>query len=105
MTNQPTRIPQPKAYPLLRNLPSIDSSTPIQSMMELAKQYGPFFRLEFPGRELFVVCSQELVNELSDEQRFDKKVHAALWKIRDFAGDGLFTADTQEPNWLSLIHI
>ncbi|WP_010585129.1 bifunctional cytochrome P450/NADPH--P450 reductase [Schlesneria paludicola] len=103
MSNLPNRIPQPKAYPLLRNLPSIDSNTPVQSMMELAKQYGPFFRLEFPGRELFVVCSQELVNELCDEQRFDKKVHAALWKIRDFAGDGLFTANTQEPNW-SLAH-
>ena len=103
MSNTPNRIPQPKTYPLLRNLPSIDSNTPVQSMMELAKQYGSFFRLEFPGRELFVVCSQELVNELCDEQRFDKKVHAALWNIRDFAGDGLFTAETQEPNW-SLAH-
>ena len=68
-------------------------------MMELAKQYGPIFRLEFPGRELLVVCSQELVNELCDEQRFDKKVHAALRKIREFAGDGLFTAESNEPNW------
>jgi cytochrome P450/NADPH-cytochrome P450 reductase len=68
-------------------------------MMKLAREYGPIFRLELPGREVIVVSSQELVNELCDEQRFDKKVHAALRQARDFAGDGLFTAYTQESNW------
>jgi cytochrome P450/NADPH-cytochrome P450 reductase len=39
------------------------------------------------------------VNELCDESRFDKKLHSALRGVRDFAGDGLFTAETEEPNW------
>ena len=95
----PTIIPGPKPAPLLGNIPDIDGTQVIQSLMALAKKYGPIFRLELPGREMIVVSSQELVNELCDEARFDKKVHAALREIRDFAGDGLFTAETEEPNW------
>src|SRR5262249_18803213 len=54
----------------------------------------------FPGgRGLVVVSSRELVDEVCDETRFDKKVHAPLEQIRALAGDGLFTAHTGEPNW------
>jgi len=92
-------IPGPKTTPVIGNLPDIDTHAPVQSMMALAREYGPIFRLELPGRELVLVSSQELVNELCDERRFDKKVHASLRQVRDFAGDGLFTAETQEHNW------
>ena len=92
-------IPGPKSAPIVGTLPHIDPEAPVQSMMKLARIYGPIFRMELPGREMIVISSQELVNELCDEQRFDKKVHAALRQARDFAGDGLFTAETQEPNW------
>src|SRR5512147_296320 len=92
-------IPQPKPDPILKNLKDMDLKEPVQGLMRLARTYGPIYRLSLPGRELLVVSSQELVNELCDEQRFDKKIHAALENIREFAGDGLFTAHTQEPNW------
>lgn len=92
-------IPGPRPKPIVGNLPEIDAQNPIQSMMTLARRYGPVFRLGFPGRELIVFSSQKLVNELCDEQRFDKKVHRPLQQVRDFAGDGLFTAETQEHNW------
>ncbi len=46
-----------------------------------------------------VVSGFELVNELCDETRFDKSVRGPLRRLRSFAGDGLFTAYTQEPNW------
>lgn len=92
-------IPGPKPAPIVGNIPDLDPHAPIQSMVRLAQTHGPIFRLELPGRETIVVSSQELVNELCDERRFDKKVHAALQQIRDFAGDGLFTAQTQEADW------
>jgi cytochrome P450 / NADPH-cytochrome P450 reductase len=92
-------IPQPTPVPLLGNLPSIDRDKGVLGLMELADTYGPIYRLELPGGELIVVSSQELVHELSDESRFDKKLHNPLQQVRDFAGDGLFTAETQEPNW------
>jgi len=91
-------IPQPKPSPLLGNLPDMTRGG-AESLVDLARAYGPIFRLQLPGRELVVVSSQELVNELCDEKRFDKKVHAALRQVREFTGDGLFTAETQEPNW------
>src|SRR5262249_13148643 len=45
------------------------------------------------------VSGFDLVDELCDESRFDKSVRGALRRLRSFAGDGLFTAYTQEPNW------
>ena len=101
MTLQP--IPQPKPDPILGNLRDIDTHAPVQSLMRLAKTYGPVYQLTLPGgggRRIFV-SSHELASELFDESRFDKKVHASLGQIRDFAGDGLFTAHTDEPNWES----
>lgn len=92
-------IPQPPRDPVIGNLRLIDSSTPVQSLMRLARTYGPIFRFALPSREMVVVSSQALVHELSDEERFDKRVHAVLENIRDFGGDGLFTAHTDEPNW------
>ncbi len=92
-------IPQPRPWPFVGNLLDLDPEKGIYGPMDLAKEYGPLFRLEVLGRELLIVSSQELVNELCDESRFDKKLHSALQGVRDFTGDGLFTAETQEPNW------
>src|SRR5215212_2851078 len=92
-------IPQPKTKPLLGNLPDIDGERATLSLMELAREYGPIFQLDLLGRYLIVVSSHELVDELCDERRFDKMLHGPLRELREFAGDGLFTADTAEPNW------
>jgi cytochrome P450/NADPH-cytochrome P450 reductase len=92
-------IPQPKTVPILGNLPDIEMDAPVQSFMRLARTHGPIFRLSLGGRIVTVLSSQALVNEVCDESRFEKKVHKALENIRDFAGDGLFTAYGDEPNW------
>lgn len=92
-------IPGPKPKRIVGNLPDIDSHNPVQSIMTLARKYGAIFRLKFPGRDLILCSSQELVDELCDEKRFDKKLFGALRQVREFAGDGLFTAETQERNW------
>lgn len=92
-------IPQPRPRPLVGNLPDLDAEKGIFGLMELAEEYGPIYRLRLLNNELTVVSSQALVDELCDEKRFDKKLHAPLRQVRDFGGDGLFTADTDEPNW------
>lgn len=96
-----TAIPQPRPRPLVGNLPDIDPAHFAMSLMGLARTHGPIFRLELAGRSLVVLNSQELVNEVCDEKRFDKSVHAPapLEELRGLIGDGLFTAHTQEPNW------
>jgi cytochrome P450 / NADPH-cytochrome P450 reductase len=99
MTSRPGVIPQPKPLPLVGNLPDIDTQMPLQSLMRLARIHGPIFRLSLGGRLLTFLGSQELVNEVCDESRFGTKISRALQMVRDFAGDGLFTAESREPNW------
>ncbi len=99
VSTAPNRIPQPPTRPILGNLGDIDTKAPVQSMMRLAAEHGPIFRLTLAGRSFYVVSSQALVDELCDESRFVKRLHAPLLQIRAFAGDGLFTAHNSEPNW------
>ncbi|MEM1246407.1 MAG: cytochrome P450 [Acidobacteriota bacterium] len=93
------KIPHPPEKLLLGNVLDLGPSTQVQDMMKLAEQYGDIFSLQIGGRRLIVVSSFELVDELCDESRFDKRVWAPLQNVRGFAGDGLFTAHTFEPNW------
>src|ERR687885_750756 len=92
-------IPQPPGYPVIGNLLDLDSEVPIQALMKLARQYGPIFRLNLPIGHLVVVSGFDLVDEMCDDERFDKLIGGQLRNLRAFLGDGLFTAWTQEPNW------
>ena len=99
MAQKLTPIPHPPDKPLVGNALDIDSENQVQNLMEIAREYGEIFSLSLAGRRLVVACSHELVDELSDESRFDKRVWAPLRHLRPLAGDGLFTAHTFEPNW------
>ncbi|MGE4191678.1 MAG: cytochrome P450 [Thermoanaerobaculia bacterium] len=94
-----TPIPQPKPDPVLGNLKDLDPKAPVLSLVRLARTYGPIYRLSLPGGDVVLVSSQELVDELSDETRFEKGENQSLENLREFAGDGLVTAHTAEPNW------
>jgi cytochrome P450/NADPH-cytochrome P450 reductase len=96
---QDLKVPQPPLKPVIGNLQEIDKEIPVQSMMRLAREYGPIFKMRIFDREMYLVSSQELVNELSDETRFNKRVHQTLQELRAAGGDGLFTAFNSEPNW------
>jgi cytochrome P450 / NADPH-cytochrome P450 reductase len=93
------QVPQPRAYPFVGNAPSIDIEAPVQSMMKLARELGPVYRLQFPSQTALVVGDHRLVDELSDASRFEKIVHAPLRQLRDLGGDALFTADNDDPAW------
>lgn len=92
-------IPPPPGAPLAGNASAVDSYRMIQSLMELAKQYGPIFQLDIMGTPLVFVPSAELASEVCDEKRFDKTVRGPLKRARLIAGDGLFTGDIDDPNW------
>lgn len=93
------RIPQPPEKFLIGNLLDIRATDAVQDLIHLAQEYGPIFQLSLPGRQLVVVSGFDLVNELCDESRFDKKVWTPLQIGRAIGGDGLFTSWTHEPNW------
>src|ERR1051326_5729342 len=97
--NRLSPIPRPPTRPVVGNMLSLDSAAPVQNLTRLAKGLGPIFWLHMKGAPIVVVSGHDLVNELSDEKRFDKAVRGPLRRVRAIAGDGLFTADTTEPNW------
>lgn len=78
---------------------SVDKNQPLQSLMELTRDNGPIFQLDMMGTPLVIASGADIVHELCDEQRFDKAVRGSLRRVRAIGGDGLFTGDTQEPNW------
>ncbi|MEM7214318.1 MAG: cytochrome P450 [Pseudomonadota bacterium] len=93
------RIPMPEKKPFVGNMLSVDKDRPLQSLMDLTRQLGPIFRMDMMGKPMVIVSGADLVDELCDETRFDKAVRGALRRVRSIGGDGLFTGDTQEPNW------
>jgi cytochrome P450/NADPH-cytochrome P450 reductase len=97
--NRLSPIPRPPTKPVVGNMLSLDSSAPVQNLTRLAKELGPIFWLDMMGAPLVIASGHDLVDELSDETRFDKAVRGPLRRVRAVGGDGLFTADTTEPNW------
>jgi cytochrome P450/NADPH-cytochrome P450 reductase len=97
--NKLSPIPHPPKQPVVGNMLSLDSTAPVQHLARLAKELGPIFWLDMMGAPLVIVSGHDLVEELSDEKRFDKAVRGSLRRVRAVGGDGLFTADTNEPNW------
>lgn len=100
-----TNIPQPKPTWLIGNVPDLDRRGLVQSLMQLAREHGPIYRLQLPYEEFVVLSSQKLVDEICNEKLFDKKIHRALEELRKFVGDSLFTARTDEKNWTTAHHI
>ena len=92
-------IPGRPKKPIVGNMLDVSASAPIQNLVALARDLGPIFQLDMMGKPLTIVSGFALVDELSDESRFDKAVGGALHRVRTISGDGLFTAYTSEPNW------
>ncbi|MGW0039118.1 bifunctional cytochrome P450/NADPH--P450 reductase [Gordonia sp. NPDC003376] len=99
-TDRPGRpIRQPTPKPLIGNVLELDANAPVASIGDLADEYGDMFWMNILGYEMLVATSREVVDELCDESRFDKSIFSTLQELRRIGGDGLFTAETDEPNW------
>ncbi|MFI5699964.1 cytochrome P450 [Streptomyces xanthochromogenes] len=98
-------IPTPARPAAADTVPVVDISaggptaTPIQQAMDLTRAHGPAFRRRLHEHQVLFVSSLDLVTELADETRFAKGISKVLDHVREFAGDGLFTAYNDEPNW------
>ena len=92
-------IPKPDGKPIVGNVLSVDPDAPLQNLMKIAEEQGPIFWLDMMGSETVVVSGAELVKELCDESRFGKVVRGPLRRVRAIGGDGLFTGDSDDPNW------
>jgi len=93
-------IPGPHPLPLLGNAFDIDRADPLGGFVRMAQEYGPIFKIVTPGGLRLLVSGPELVDEVCDDERFDKLVSGGLGNLRKGAvGSGLFTSDTDDPLW------
>lgn len=99
LVTPPPAIPAVPGWPLVGNLLQLPRDRPIQHFMALARTHGAIFSIDFAGAVVPFVCSAELVAEICNEKRFRKLVGPPLTTLRPLAGDGLFTANGDEPNW------
>lgn len=89
----------PGRRPIIGDLGATDGERPLQSMLELARDMGPIFELRIFRSKMVMVQSPALAAELCDEARFEKKLLPGVAALRETAGDGLFTAHSQEKSW------
>ncbi|MEV6301705.1 cytochrome P450 [Actinoplanes sp. NPDC051861] len=93
-------IPAPRGLPIVGNGLQVPVEGTHRFFAELAAQHpGGVFKLNLAGRHVVFVHDPDLVAELCDESRFFKPVDGPLADVRDFAGDGLFTAREDEAVW------
>ncbi|MHA7132939.1 bifunctional cytochrome P450/NADPH--P450 reductase [Oerskovia turbata] len=103
---RPVPIPGPRPLPLVGNLLDLigaDQETSVDFADDMHREHGPAFALRLGGERQIFASSHALVAQMCSSPLWSKSVHATLEQIRDFAGDGLFTAHNDEPSW-SLAH-
>lgn len=76
-----------------------DPRKPVQSTMDRSRDLGEFFELKVFQQKFVFVAGAQLCAQLCDEKRFAKALPPAVEALREFGGDGLFTAFNHEPNW------
>lgn len=92
-------IPAPSGLPLVGNLLQLPRGQLTQHLMGIAGDFDGLFEIDFAGYRAAFASSAELSAELCNEKRFRKIIGPPLSILRAVAGDGLFTAHGDEPNW------
>ncbi|GGG03719.1 cytochrome P450 [Rhodococcoides trifolii] len=64
-----------------------------------ADTFGPIYERKYVNLRVTYVSGPDLVAEVNDDTSWDKFLGVPLQDLRSIAGDGLFTAETTEPNW------
>lgn len=92
-------LPHPPRKFLIGNLHQIAGKDTMEKMIQLGYEYGDVFEIKVLNISLIFVNSFELAKEFLDESRFQKHIDVPVEHLRKIAGDGLFTAYNDEPNW------
>ncbi|WP_309238566.1 bifunctional cytochrome P450/NADPH--P450 reductase [Actinoplanes aureus] len=93
-------IPAPRGLPIVGNGLQVPVEGNHRFFADLAAQHpAGLFKLNLAGRHVVFVHDPDLVAEVCDETRFYKPVDGPLAEVREFAGDGLFTAREDEAVW------
>jgi cytochrome P450/NADPH-cytochrome P450 reductase len=96
-------LPSLPQLPVIASLPWLYHREGFMArMLELAEKNRAIGAIRVPlpdGHCPIFVGNAALAEDLVDEARFEKILEGPLVSIREFAGDGLFTAHAGEENW------
>ena len=94
-------IPGPKPLPVLGNMTNVSASKFSQNLLSISQDYKDtgIYRLVLPSSTMLIVGSHDLVDELCDETRFEKRITHLMDEIRKITGDGLFSAHGDSLEW------
>jgi cytochrome P450 / NADPH-cytochrome P450 reductase len=93
-------IPGPKGLPVVGNMFDVPPDHQVQSLMGIVRKLGPMIKLRTPAGDRFVASGLAMIDDLCDDERFDKLVGDAQKAVRSYGRSaGLFTSDTEDPNW------
>ena len=93
-------IPGPKGKPIVGNMFDVPPERTIVTLMELTRKFGPMIRLRTPAGDRYATSGLAMIDDLCDDERFDKLVGDGQKAVRSFGRSaGLFTSDTDDPNW------
>lgn len=96
----PLSLPHPRfRMPFLGDIFTLDFTKPTQRLVGHTRDLGGIYEQRVFGWPAIIVSDTALINELNDEQRWEKNVGPIIAKLRTIGGDGLFTAFNHEPNW------
>ncbi|MDL9936480.1 cytochrome P450 [Gordonia sp. ABSL1-1] len=94
------KFPHPgRRRPIIGDVQVSDPRNPILSILRLGAELGGIYELKVFRQKFVFVASADLTAELCDETRFCKTLPPAIGALREYGGDGLFTAYNDEPNW------
>jgi len=93
-------IPGPEGKPIVGNMFDVPPERTIVTLMQFVREYGPMIRLRTPVGDRFIASGLPMIDDLCDDERFDKLVGDGQKAVRSFGRSaGLFTSDTDDPNW------
>ncbi|WP_083450250.1 cytochrome P450 [Luteipulveratus mongoliensis] len=93
-------LPHPDGRrPVIGDLLTVRPPRPFQNLLAAGENLGPLFEIKLARQKMVFVQDAALAQELCDETRFEKKLPPGLVALRENAGDGLFTAYSDEKNW------
>ena len=95
----PTKIPHPPRKLVTGNLHQMNGGKIMDRLIAVTKDFRPILELKVLNIQLYVINDVDLAKEVYDDHFYDKFIDKPVEHLRSVAGDGLFTAYTEEENW------
>lgn len=96
-------VPSVPALPIVGVLPFLlGREGPVASLVDLASRFASEGLVAVPlpaGETKIFVCDVATAEEVLDDRRWEKAIDPLTRNLRHLVGNGLFTADSEDPDW------